>query len=129
MNIYRLLGIVVICLVIFLLLRVLNERFAVLITIGGAVILLFYICTQLSAVFDFVHHLSEGAGIKNEYFVVILKGLAICYLGEFTVSACKDFGQNGWGEKVELACRCTLLVLAIPLFEDFIAMIAGLIEL
>ncbi len=128
MNVYRLLGAIVICLVVYLLLRVFNERFAVYVTIGGAVILLFYVCTQLSSVFEFVQHLADGAGIQNEYFSVIIKGLTVCYLGEFTVSACKDCGQNGWGEKVELACRCTLLVLAIPLFEDFLNVIIGLVE-
>jgi len=129
MNIFRLLGIIIVCLVIFLLLRAFNERFAVFVTLGGAVILLFYVCTQLSSVFEFARHLADGAKIKSEYFAVIIKGLTVCYLGEFTVGVCKDCGQNGWAEKIDLACRCTLLVLAIPLFEDFLKVIVGLIEI
>ena len=128
MNIFKLLGIVVICLVVYLLLRSFNERFAVFLSLGAGIVMLFYVCTQLSSVFDFVNHLAKEAGIKNEYFSVIIKGLSICYLGEFAVSACKDCGQNGWGEKLDLACRCTLLVLAIPLFEDFLKVIIELVE-
>ncbi len=128
MTIYKLLGFVVVCLVLYLLIKTVNERFAVYATIAGATVMLFFICTQLASAFSFVRHLAEGAGIRNEYFGVIMKGLAVCYLGEFTVSACKDCGQGGWGDKVELACRCTLLVLAIPLFEDFIDVVVGLFE-
>lgn len=128
MNIYQLLAAVVSCLLVFLLVRGVNERFAVFISVAGAVLILVYVCTHLSSVFTFIQHLAESAGVKNKYFQVVLKGLVVCYLGEFTVSACKDCGQGGWGEKVEIACRCTLLVLAIPLFEDFLEIIMGLLK-
>ena len=126
MNIYQFLACVVACLVLYLFLKGINERFAVFITVAGAVLILVYVLTKLSSVFSFIQHLANSAGINNSYFEVVIKGLAVCYLGEFTVSSCKSCGQNGWGEKVELACRCTLLVLAIPLFEDFLEIILGL---
>ncbi len=128
MSIYQLLGLVMICLVLFLLLKSFNERFAVFITVAGCVIVLAFVLTKLSSVFVFIQHLSESAGIQNEYFQAVIKGLAICYLGEFTVSFCKSCGQSSWGDGVELACRCTLLVLAIPLFEDFLDILLGLLE-
>lgn len=128
MSIYQLLAAVIACLIAFLLLKNFNEKFAVFATIAGAALILFYVCTKLSSVLDFIQHLSDSAGINNTYFRVVLKGLAVCYLGEFTVSTCRDCGQSGWADKVELACRCTLLVLAIPLFEDFLDVIVGLLE-
>ncbi len=128
MTIYQLLGSVIAGLIIYLLLKNVNERFAVFASAAGAVLILFFVVTKLSAVFVFINHLADSAGIRNKYFEVVLKGLVICYLGEFTVSTCKDCGQNGWGDKVELACRCTLLVLAIPLFEDFLNILVGLLK-
>lgn len=128
MNIYQLLIAVTACLIVYLILKGVNERFAVYVTIGGAILILFYVVSKLTSVFSFIQHLADSAGVKNQYFEVVLKGLTVCYLGEFTVSSCKDCGQNGWGDKVELACRCTLLVLAIPLFEDFLEVILGLLE-
>lgn len=128
MSIYQLLAAVVGCLMLYLLLKGFNERFAVFASIAGAVLILFYVCTKLTSVFTFINHLAESAGIHSGYFEVVLKGLTVCYLGEFTVSTCKDCGQSGWSDKVELACRCTLLVLAIPLFEDFLDVIMGLLE-
>lgn len=128
MSILQLLASVIACLLIYLLLKAFNERFAVFASIAGGIFVLFYVSAKLSSVFTFVQHLADSAGINNTYFQTVLKGLTVCYLGEFTVSACKDCGQSGWGDKVELACRCTLLVLAIPLFEDFLEMVVGLLK-
>ena len=127
MNIYQLLTAIIGCLLIYLFLKQVNERYAVFVSVAGGAVILLFVCTKLSSVFSFIEHLAESAGVNNQYFEVVLKGLTVCYLGEFTVSSCKDCGQSGWGEKVEIACRCTLLVLAIPLFEDFLQIILGLL--
>ena len=128
MNIYQLLVAVACCLFIYLIVKVINERYAAFISIGGAIIILFYISSKLSPIFQFMQELAERAGVQNEYFKAVIKGLAVCYLGETTISFCKDCGQPGWSDKVELACRCTLLVLAIPLCKEFLDVICGLLE-
>lgn len=128
MSIFQLLASVVACLLAYILLRSFNERFAFFVSIAGAIMIAFYVATKMVSVFAFVHHLADQIGINNRYFKTLIKGLSVCYLGEFTASACKDCGQNGWCDKVELACRCTLLVLAIPLFEEFLRIIVGLLE-
>lgn len=128
MNIYQLLAAILAALLVFLLIRGVNDRFAVYVSLAGAILILVYVCARLSSIFVFIQHLAESAGIKNQYFKVVLKGLTICYLGEFSIGLCKDCGQSGWGDKLEVACRCTLLVLAIPLFEDFLEIITGLLE-
>ncbi|MBQ4052219.1 MAG: hypothetical protein IJD09_01025 [Clostridia bacterium] len=128
MSIYQLLSGVIACLVLYLMLKNLNDRFAVFVSVAGALLILGYVLTKLSSVFIFIRHLANSAGVNDTYFEVVIKGLAVCYLGEFTVSSCKSCGQNSWGDAVELACRCTLLVLAIPLFEDFLDVILGLLK-
>ncbi len=128
MTIYQLLMTVVGGLLLYIIVRNINERYSVFISLSGAVILLYFVCTELSSVFSFIDRLGARVHIDNKYFSAVLKGLAVCYLGEFAVSICKDCGQAGWGDKVELACRCTLLVLAIPLFEDFLEVITRLME-
>ncbi len=128
MTIYQLLGCVILCLIVFLILRNINERFSVFVTIAGTLVVLAFVITKLSSVFGFIQHLADCAGVSNDYFKVVLKGLAVCYLGEFTISACKSCAQNAWADAVELACRCTLLVLAIPLFEDFLEVIMRLLK-
>ena len=128
MTIYHLFVTVIGALLLFLIVRNVNEKYSVFITVSGAIALLLFICTELFSVFSFIKELGNQVHINNKYFSVVLKGLTVCYLGEFTASICKDCGQTGWGDKVEVACRCTLLVIAIPLFKDFLDVITRLME-
>ena len=128
MTFYQLIIFVVVGLIFFLLLKNVNERYAVFLSFAGGIALLLFIAGELGAVVEFINKLGNKLGEGNKYFPIILKGLFVCYLGEFTISVCKDCGQMGWADKVEMACRCTLLVLAIPLFEDFLNVIVRLMQ-
>ena len=128
MSIYGLLTVVIASLLVFLVIKSVNERYAVFITLGGGLLLLFFICSKISTIFLYLRELSVRIGVENEYFSIILKCLGISYVAEFTAGFCKDCGQHNWAEKLELACRCVLLVLAIPLFEDFLNVIMKLLE-
>lgn len=128
MSFYDLLIAMMVALILFLILRSVNERYSIFITLAGSLFLLFFICSKLSAIILYLQELVERVGVKNNYFNIILKCLGICYVTEFTVGFCRDCGQGGWAEKIELACRCVILVLAIPLFEDFLNVIMKLLE-
>jgi len=128
MSIFSLLSIVVACILLFLLVKSFHDRFTGFVSIAVAIFLLFFISTKLSSVFTFVQHLAQTVGVNNKYFKIVLKGISVCYLCEFTVSACKDCGQSGWGDKVELACRCAILVMTIPMFEDFLDVLTGFLK-
>lgn len=128
MTIYQLLITVIGALLLLILVKNVNDKYTVFISLAGAIILLLFVCTELSSVIAFIDQLGVRANINNKYFSAVIKGLAVCYLGEFTSSICKDCGQAGWSDKVEMACRCTLLVIAIPLFEDFLDVIMHLME-
>ncbi len=128
MTIFSLLTAMMVYLLLYLIVRSFNERFAVFVTIGGTLMVLFFVCSKLSSVFTFANELSERIGVESKYFKVVLKGLSICYISEFAVGFCKDCGQGGWADKLEMACRCALLVLAIPLFEDFLSIVLRLLE-
>lgn len=128
MTIYRVIAILFIALILWLIMRNINERYTVFITIAFSVLILIYITGELSSIFSFIKKIADNSGLNNKYFKTIIKGLSICYLCEFIAGFCKDCGQNGWADKVELACKCTLLVLAMPLFEDLLKMVIRLME-
>lgn len=128
MTVYHLLFFIVAAAIIYLLIRGFNEKYAVFISLACGIIIIFFICQKLFPIFDFMQRLSVLAKINNQYFDIILKGIAICYLSEFTIGICKDCGLLGWIEKIEIACRCAILVLSIPLLEDFLKIISGLMK-
>ena len=128
MTVFQLFASVVGGLILYLIVRSFNERYAVFVSIAGTIALLLFVASELTPIFNFIKKLGGKAGENNKYFSTVIKGLAICYLSEFTAGFCKDCGQSGWAEKVEMACRCALLVLTIPLFEEFLDVIGRLLE-
>ena len=52
MSIYQLLAVIIASLLLFLVIKGVNERFAVYVTLAGAIAILFYVITQLSSVFE-----------------------------------------------------------------------------
>ena len=68
MTIYSLLTAIMVCLLLYLIVRSFNERFAVFVTIGGTLMVLFFVCSKLSSVFTFANELSERIGVESKYF-------------------------------------------------------------
>ncbi len=67
--------------------------------------------------------IAESSGIKSEYIEIMLKGLGICYLTQFSSDICIDFGQTSLASKIELCGKITLAALSIPLLLALIEII------
>ncbi len=126
MDIISVVGISICALILIVSIKDTNSQYTVLIAIAASVIILLYVITQLSVVTNFIDDLAVRAGIDNQYFEIILKALGICYLCEFGSSLCRDAGQNSLATKMELACKCSVLVISLPLFSDILELIAKL---
>ncbi len=128
MTVYQLLGLIVGALILYLFLKQAQERFALLLIAGVGLVILLFVLKQIPALLDFTKELAGYANVNEQAFQSVLKGLAICYLGDMTVGICKDFGVPAWCEKIELACRCSLLLIALPLFRDFLSLLTGMLK-
>lgn len=128
MDITQILAAVAVCLILYLVLKTVHPPFAVYVSVAVGLLLIGFIVHRLSGIFTFAQSLAQKASVDQKYFGVVMKCLGICYLGELTSGSCKECGQNGWADKVELACRCSLIVISIPIFEDFLGLIFDLLQ-
>ncbi len=128
MSIFQLCAGAIGVLLIYLFFKNAQEKFASMLLIAGGILILLFVVQKLPPLLTFADQLAEYAHINETYFSSVLKSLAVCYLGELTAGACKDFGVAGWGEKIELACRCSLLIIALPLFEDFLSLLTEMLK-
>ncbi len=87
-----------------------------------------FVITQLKSVTDFISTISKSAGIDFKYIQIILKCIGICYLGDFASSICRDCGESALASNSELACKCSILALSLPLYADIFNMILKLWE-
>lgn len=79
---------------------------------GGAVLL-----SVLGAVLPQVNALKSAVDNVSgtEYFSVALKALGISYITGFVADTCRDFGQSSLAAKAELAGKCAIFILCVPL--------------
>ncbi len=115
MDITAVLGICIVAAALITLLKNYKSEYALLVAFcAGAVVL-------LSLVFDISRLLVQlrssiaEMGLNTSYFSVALKALGICVITGFVADLCRDAGQSSLASKAELAGRCAIFVLSVPL--------------
>lgn len=87
-----------------------------------------FVCTQLGGVIDFINTLASKAGIDEQYIGIILKCIGICFLGDFAAGICRDCGENTLANNSEIVCKCSIIVIALPMYIDIFNLILKLWE-
>ena len=63
----------------------------------------------------------------NEYTMVIIKALGICYVTQLASDTCQDAGERAMAGKIELAGRVAVLLLSLPMFSSILQIALELI--
>ena len=87
-----------------------------------------FVCTQLGSVIDFINTLASKAGIDEQYIGIILKCIGVCFLGDFAAGICRDCGENTLANNSEIVCKCSIIVIALPMYMDIFNLILKLWE-
>lgn len=122
-------GIVLVAAVSSVLLRGYRPEFAFLTAVSGCVVALLLI---LNAVLPFINYLKDifdRGSIDTAYFSVVLKALAISYIASFAADTCRDFGQSALALKAELAGKCAIFALCVPLMKNVLETALGFASL
>lgn len=127
MSIYGLIGLSIVSCIVVIVVKQYKPEFALITTIVAGSVILFMLLGRFTSVFNELKLISESAGIKSEYMEVMLKGLGICYLTQFSSDICNDFGQSSLASKIELCGKITLAVLSIPLLKSLIETISKIL--
>ena len=67
------------------------------------------------------------SGLPAEYLQVVFKAVGICLITQLAADTCRDAGEQALAAKAELAGKCFLLLLALPLFRQLLELISTLI--
>lgn len=92
---------------------------------GGTILL--ELMSRISPVVQEVNTLLSGAGLNGAYGPVLLKTLGICFVTQFASDACRDAGQSSLASKIELAAKLSMIIIALPLFENILHTAADLL--
>ena len=80
----------------------------------GAVLLL-AVLGKVFGVVDLLEALGRRSGVDGGQIGVLLKVIGIAYVADFGTAVLRDAGEAALAQKVELAGKAAILLLAIPL--------------
>lgn len=121
MNLITILGICIIAAILSVILRENKYEYAIILSItAGAIIFLSLLGSMLNSFFE-IRSIIAKAGIDSSYFLIAFKALGICIITGFTADICRDFGQTALAGRAELAGRCAIFLISIPLLSSLLS--------
>ena len=103
-----------------LLLRAHRPEYALLTAAAAGLFLFFRLLDDLLAPLLELREMLCDAGVELSCFTVACKALGVCYLAQFVADLCRDFGQTSLAGRVELAGKCAVLALSLPLLRQLL---------
>ncbi len=128
MNILSFVGIGIIGAVLSVVIKQYKPEFAIYITLGAGMLILgsavSLLSPAVSQIIEYMSFIENGSA----YSEILLKSLAVCYITQIASDCCNDAGEGAIASKIELAGKCTLVILALPLFTSITDMIKNLMS-
>ena len=127
MDIFKIIGVVLLALVLIIVLEKTNKEYALVLTIIASCIILALIILKLDDVISLLNELAENSGINKEYLKVLLKVTGISYVVELTKNICVDAGSSSLATKVELLGKVSIVALTIPIITSVIGVVINIV--
>lgn len=103
------------------------KEYGVMVKAAAAVGIMWAVVMGIMPVAERLEALFDRTGADPDYFLILLKGIGICFLTRLAGDICRDSGESALAVQAETAGRTALLVIALPLFEKAADLAAGLI--
>lgn len=121
-------GIAAVCLLLAVFLKSQNKMFAILVTLGGAVLIFLISSDAAFNVFDALSDIEDSAGYTGTYVTMMLKVLGISIVTQVVCDICRDNGESALASQTEIASKIMVLAMLLPLFQTVIQIVTGLVK-
>lgn len=126
---FSIIGIAVVATAACVILQKTNPEFSMMVALITGVLIFMFVLSSFTPILDSLENWMNEFGLNNVYFTTVVKTLGICYLTQMASDTCKDAGYSSIASKVELAGKITILLLALPMFENLISLTIELVNL
>ena len=117
-ELMRMAGFAVTAALIAFTLRAAHRQAGAAVAMAAGLMLAFTAVTHLSPAVEALEGLSRRAGVGEGTAKLLLKLVAMAYISEFAVQACRDAGEEGLGAKVSLCGKMLLMLQTLPLITE-----------
>ena len=128
MEIFKILAICLISAVLAIVLKQQKGEYALMVALAGGAVVTLYVLKGVWTPIEYIKSRLLSCGVKTEYFAVALKALGIGYVTGFIADACRDSGQASLAAKAELAGKCAIFILSVPLISAVLETALGFLK-
>ena len=126
---FSVLGIAIVAVAACVLLQKTNPEFSMAVALITGILIFLFVLSSFTPILKTLEYWMNEFHLNNVYFMTVIKTLVVCYLTQLASDTCKDAGYVSVASKVELAGKVTILLLALPLFENLLSLTQELIRL
>ena len=128
MEILKILSIILISTLLCVILKKQGSEYSYILIICASIIVLTTIIKNILVPLSIIKQRIESYGIDNSYFQTALKALGIGYITAFVADSCRDAGQTALALKAELAGKCAIFILSVPLVLSILETALGFVK-
>lgn len=111
----KIIAVVIVSALFVILIRNYSQEYSFVLVLAVLSGVLIYLLAELSPQLNKIKVLFESSGNSMYYFATALKALGISYISGFASDVCRDFGQTALASIADIAGKCAIFILSIPL--------------
>ena len=105
-----------------------KSGFSVAVIIGAGTLIAFFIVSALIGTVEDISELFSYTGADAFYLKVLLKCLAVGFLGQFASNICEDSGNTALASQIIFASKTAILILSMPLIKSVFKICLGILN-
>ncbi len=117
MESWQICGVGILTAVAALIVKQLRGELALPVRLSGSIVLLGIVLGLMAPICVYLEQLAQSVGL-DEYGEVLLKAFGVAMLTQLGAELCRDCGEGTVAGCVELAGRCEILLLSLPLISS-----------
>lgn len=110
------------------LLREQKSDVAMLVGIAGGCLILLSVLSYFTQIFTTLSSIAEKTGIPSAVYKTVMKIISVGYIADFSAGIVEDTGQKALAEKIVLAGKLIIMVLALPIVIMLFDTVAGVLS-
>lgn len=120
-------GVLLCAAVLATVLRAQRPELALGLSIVAGVLVVGVLLKQLTPLLASLRRMLTVGGLSDSVLAVVLRAAGVCFVTQWAADTCRDVGQTALAAKAELTGRVLLLLMTVPLFEQVLALVSGVV--
>lgn len=123
MDLIKIIGAAFLTAICSAILKSTKPELSFVVVITGMIIILLFILDMIKGSFTVLSEIATMTGLENGVIKILLKIVGVGYLTEFSAGVLNDFNAGSVADKVSLAGKITVMVMALPIISGLLTLL------